>query len=259
MKSLLKKSIAEFIGTFVLVFVGCLAAVITGNDVLAIACAFGLSIAIMVYVIGKISGCHINPAVTIAMLIKGAIKVKDAICYIVSQILGGIAGAGMVFYTMKTLGVGLLQKSYEEYYGAAGSLPEEAITEFLKQVGANTLISDKLIIPTIIFEVILTFIFVLTVCRVASDKKYSKVAGIVIGLALTAVHIIGIQFTGTSVNPARSIGPAIFAGEEALKQVWIFIVAPIVGGILAALVDRYVLSENGLVEKETLKNIDINE
>ena len=208
----IKKYVAEFIGTFVLVFFACGTAVVVGCDsrmgsgYLLTALAFGLVIVAMAYSIGNVSGCHINPAVSIAMLICGKLKIVDFIGYVIAQFLGAIAGAGALSLF----------------------IPTNA------NFGANAMFRD--VQSTLLIEIILTFVFVLAILGVTSKKEYSSIAGVVIGLALTLVHILGISFTGTSVNPARSFGPALFAGGKALDDVWIFIVAPLLGGILAALV-----------------------
>ena len=212
----IKKYVAEFIGTFVLVLVACGTAVAIGCDVqggyLAVAGAFGLVIVAMAYSIGNISGCHINPAVSIAMLVSKKMNVKDFCCYVIAQCLGAIAGAallGVLFGFDCGFGANALQKLGEVQVSAGQGF---------------------------IAEVVLTCIFVLAILGVTSREAYSKVAGLVIGGTLTLVHLLGIALTGTSVNPARSLGPAIFAGGDALSQVWIFILAPLVGGILAALI-----------------------
>ena len=214
-----KKYLAEFIGTFVLVFFACGTAAVVGCDpagsgYLLTALAFGLVIVAMAYSIGNISGCHINPAVSLAMLIAGKLTVADFAGYLVAQFAGAIAGA-------------------------AALLP---FVEKGSTLGANDLWNGS-IAGSLVIEVILTFVFVLTILGVTSKPEYGKVAGLVIGLALTLVHILGISFTGTSVNPARSFGPALFAGGTPLLNVWVFIVAPLAGGALAALCYR-VLSES---------------
>lgn len=217
----MKKYFAEFIGTFVLTFVSCGAAAISGGiggvlGVLGIAAVFGLSIVAMAYSIGNISGCHINPAVSLAMLVSKKMSTKDFIGYVAFQILGGIAAAGLLKL------VGSMCDPVIEGLGTNGY--GEASFVGLNMAGA------------IIVEIVLTFIFLITILGVTSEEKYSGVAGLVIGGALTFVHIIGIPLTGTSVNPARSLGPAIFAGGPALSQVWVFIVGPLVGAVLAAIV-----------------------
>lgn len=209
----LKKYAAECIGTFVLVFFACGTAVVTncsvenGSGYLLTALAFGLVIVAMAYSIGNISGCHINPAVSIAMLVSRKMSLKDFCGYVIAQFAGAIIGAAALM----------------AFVGKDSGL------------GANALYKDNIGLSLLI-EVILTFVFVLAVLGVTSKVENSSVAGVVIGLSLTLVHILGIAFTGTSVNPARSFGPALFAGGDALSSVWVFIVAPLVGGVLAALV-----------------------
>ncbi|MBQ8904130.1 MAG: aquaporin [Oscillospiraceae bacterium] len=210
----MRKYIAEFIGTFVLVLFACGTAAMTGCSTtefntayVVTALAFGLVIVAMAYSIGNVSGCHINPAVSIAMLISGKMNVKDFIGYVAAQFLGAIAGAGVLL----------------------------ALIGPDKGLGANGLFEND-ILKSIIIEVILTFVFVIAILGVTSKVENGKVAGLVIGLSLTLVHLFGIAFTGTSVNPARSFGPALFVGGSALANVWVFIVAPLIGGALAAVV-----------------------
>lgn len=213
----IKKYFAEFIGTFVLVLFACGTAVITkcaGVGYLLTALAFGLVIVAMAYSIGNVSGCHINPAVSIAMLVSGKMSFKDFIGYIVAQFAGATAGAWLLM----------------QIVGKESGL------------GTNKLCGDGKYWQTIVIEVILTFVFVIAILGVTSKKEYSSVAGVVIGLTLTLVHIFGIAITGTSVNPARSFGPALFVGGAALSNVWVFIVAPLIGGVLAALVYKFLSS-----------------
>ena len=217
----MKKYIAEFIGTFVLVFFACGTAAVTGctaeaNAAYAItALAFGLVIVAMAYSVGNVSGCHINPAVSLGMLCSGKMSLTDFIGYVIAQFLGGIAGAGIL----------------------------AALTG--KQYGLSTNgLYDGSAMKSIIIEIILTCVFVFAILGVTSKEKYSKVAGLVIGLSLTLVHLLGIFFTGTSVNPARSFGPALFMGGDALKCVWVFIIAPLIGGALAAVLYKFLDSEN---------------
>lgn len=209
----LKKYIAEFIGTFVLVLVACGVAVkstcTTSADVLLTALAFGGVIVAMAYSIGNISGCHINPAVSVAVLINGGMKVKDFIGYVIAQFLGAIAGAAV-------LGV---------FLGDFSAL------------GANNV--NHGIWQSLLIEVVLTCIFVLAVLGATSKIENSKVAGLVIGGSLALVHMLGIWLTGTSVNPARSFGPALLQGGEALACYWVFLVGPMVGGVLAALLWKF--------------------
>ena len=213
MSKSIKAYIAEFIGTFVLVFFACGTAVVTGCSAepnaayFMTALAFGLVIVAMAYSIGNISGCHINPAVSIAMLVSKKMTAKDFCGYVVAQFLGAIAGAGCLKLVLGD---------------ASGALGTNGL--YNGSVGAS-----------LVIEIVLTFVFVLAILGVTSRPEYSKVAGIVIGLTLTLVHILGIFFTGTSVNPARSFGPALFLGGDALKNVWVFLLAPLVGGVLAAL------------------------
>lgn len=217
-----RKYLAEFIGTAFLVIFGCGTAAITGCSshstpaYLITALAFGLVLMALVYAIGSVSGCHVNPAVSLAMLIRGDIRFGDFLGYIVAQFAGGIAGAGILV---------LLN-----------------VKKNLNTLGANAIFgsgSAKSYIATIAIEAMLTFLFVFVILRVTRSKSNSAVAGVVIGLTLTLVHIFGIYFTGTSVNPARSFGPALLMGGDALNQVWVFIVAPLIGGALAALADRF--------------------
>ena len=211
-----KKYFAEFIGTFVLVFMGCGSAVFLGCEIggghLPVAFAFGLSIVAMAYVIGNVSGCHINPAVSLAMLVRRKLSGKDFCGYVVAQIIGAIAAAGLLQFML----------SFGGLYDETGAL------------GSNGVENAGGIWGALIVEVVLTFIFILVIIGVTSDESKGSVAGVVIGLTLAFVHIVGIPLTGTSVNPARSIGPALFAGGEALSQLWVFIVAPFAGAALAA-------------------------
>ncbi|MBO5376691.1 MAG: MIP family channel protein [Bacilli bacterium] len=214
----MRKYIAEFVGTFVLVLVACGVAVVTNANIVATSLAFGLVIVAMAYSIGNVSGCHINPAVSFAMLVTKKMSVKDFLGYVVSQVLGAISGAGVLsilFESSTALGA--------NGYGAGN---------YASNVGIALLI-----------EVILTFIFVLAILGVTSKKENNAVSGIVIGLTLTLVHLLGIPFTGTSVNPARSLGPALFQGGDALSQVWVFIVAPLVGAFLAGMFYRFVIAK----------------
>lgn len=218
--NLLKKCTAEFIGTFVLVFFACGTAAVVGcsaengTGYLLTALAFGLVIVAMAYSIGNISGCHINPAVSIAMLVSGKLSVKDFIGYLIAQFTGATAGAAVLM----------------AFVGKESGL------------GANALYEGNIAL-SILIEIILTFVFVIAILGVTSKIENSAVSGIVIGLTLTLVHILGISFTGTSVNPARSFGPALFVGGDALANVWVFLVAPLVGGVLAALVYKFLDSK----------------
>lgn len=222
----MRKYLCEFIGTAVLVLFGCGTAAITGGSLLVTALAFGLSIVAMAYVIGNISGCHVNPAVSLAMLINGKISVKDFIGYVIAQVLGGFAGIALFLaiisctsYDITLIGFGA------NGFDASSSLEINMLGAF-------------------IVETILTFVFIYTILGVTSDEKKSSISGLIIGLTLAFVHILGIPFTGTSVNPARSLAPAVFSkillpNSTALLQVWIFIVAPLVGATIAAFVYKF--------------------
>lgn len=213
----IKKGLAELVGTFVLVLFGTGTAVVTGGeDVLTIAMAFGLSIVAMAYSIGTISGCHVNPAVTIGMWINKRIDSKTAGIYIISQVLGAILATVTLLFILKSAGL------------ETTNLGQNS-TATVGTLGA------------IVIEIILTFVFVTVIMGVTGKKGDGKFAGLAIGLALVLIHLFGIKLTGTSVNPARSLSPAIFAGGDALKDLWVFIVAPIIGGILAAIFSKQVL------------------
>ncbi|MCR5108663.1 MAG: aquaporin [Lachnospiraceae bacterium] len=218
----MKKYIAELIGTCVLVVLGCGTAMLVGCDAgsgcgyILTALAFGLTIVAMAYSIGNISGCHINPAVSLGVFLSGGMEAKEFGCYVVSQILGSVVGTAILAAIFGLGGV----KDMTGGYGSNG----------LAGVNGNP-------VAGLLVEVVLTFIFVLAILGVTSKKAgHGSFAGIVIGLTLTLVHILGIGLTGTSVNPARSIGPALFAGGDALKSLWVFIVGPLAGGALAAVV-----------------------
>ena len=215
----MKKYVAEFIGTFVLVFFGTGIAVVSNGNLVATALAFGLAIIAEAYVIGNISGCHVNPAVSLAMLITGKMKREDFAYYVIAQILGALLGTGILFLILSGTSFGTT------------SLGANAFGE----ISANNIS----LVAALVTEIVLTCVFVYTILGVTSDDKYSSVSGIVIGLTLTFVHLIGIPLTGTSVNPARSLAPAIFLMGDAIKQVWVFIVAPLIGGALAAYLYEY--------------------
>lgn len=226
----MKRYIAELIGTMVLVLFGCGSAAIAGQVLgnFGIAMAFGLSIVAMAYVIGDISGCHINPAVSIGMWIDGRMDAKDLIMYIVFQCIGaiiGIAILAVIINSAPSLGGYSLTGLGQNGFGSASSVG-------LDVVGA------------ILVEIILTFVFVFTVLGVTKKTENEIVAGLVIGLTLTLVHIMGIPLTGTSVNPARSLAPALFLGGQALQQVWVFILAPVIGAVIAGLLYKGLTEED---------------
>ncbi len=231
-----KKFLAELFGTAVLVFFACGVATLTfgkfegaksvlgtggsaAAGIVATSLAFGLVLMGLIYAIGSTSGCHVNPAVTIGALVAKRISVTDAISYLVAQFIGGIVGAGLLCfafsqspdYSRTSTGLGA------DGYGASSMIHISAAGAFLA-------------------EVIMTALFVLVILAATGKASAGLMTGVVIGLTLTLVHLFGISVDGTSVNPARSFGPALFVGGEALKQVWVFIVAPLVGGVLAALI-----------------------
>ena len=211
----MRKFIAEAVGTMLLTLVACGIAVNSGAALLATSFAFGLVIIAAAYSIGNVSGCHINPAVSISMLVAGKMSAKECIRYIIAQIVGAFIGS---------LLLALLLGGFDK-------------------LGANGLIGDTTVWVALVVEIILTFIFTTTILGVTDKKENGHVTGIVIGLTLALVHLFGIPFTGTSVNPARSLAPAILQGGDALCNVWIFIIAPIIGAMLAGLFYKYVLKE----------------
>lgn len=218
-----KKIIAEAIGTMVLVIMGCGAAVLNGGAgsvaaVLTIAFAFGLSVVAMAYTIGGISGCHINPAITLGVWLCGRMSGKEAAGYMLAQTVGAIIGSAILYAISSPMGI--------------------------TATGANGY-GEGMLVPALIGETVFTFIFVLTVLgTTAKENSAPKFAGLIIGLTLVLVHIVCIPVTGTSVNPSRSIGPALFAGGDALCQLWLFIVAPFIGAAIAALVWKNVLGSS---------------
>lgn len=224
----MKRYICELIGTLVLVLFGCGSAAIAGDALgtLGIALAFGLSIVAMAYVIGNTSGCHINPAVSLGLLIDGRLEAKDFVCYVVAQCIGAIIGIAILAFLIGQTNLGGIATT-----GLGANGFGAASTVGISMIGA------------LVTEIILTFVFVFTILGVTDSEKTSGIAGIVIGLTLTFVHIMGIPLTGTSVNPARSLAPALFLGGEALSQVWVFIVGPLVGAAIAACVYKFVAKE----------------
>lgn len=210
----MKKYFAEMVGTMVLVLMGCGAAVSLGcttavaATVVGTSMAFGLAVIAMAYAIGGISGCHINPAITLGVWLSGRMSGKDAVMYVIFQTLGAVIGSALLF----------LLTSNTDFSGT----------------GANTLQTGVNVMGGLIAEVVFTFVFVLVVLAATDKKGAGNHAGMVIGLTLILVHLCCIRYTGTSVNPARSIGPALFQGGDALKQLWIFILGPLAGGAFAA-------------------------
>ncbi len=229
--TIMKKYLAEMVGTMVLVLMGCGSAVFagsaagavsTGVGMLGVALAFGLAVVAMAYTIGGISGCHINPAITLGVLLSGRMSGKEAAMYIVFQVLGAIIGSAILWALVST--------------GAHGGPTATGSNGF----------AEGMMVQAFIAEAVFTFIFVLVVLgSTDSEKGAGNLAGLAIGLTLVLVHIVCIPITGTSVNPARSIGPALFQGGEALSQLWLFIVAPFVGAALSALVWNVLSAKEG--------------
>lgn len=237
-----KKYAAELLGTFVLVLIGCGSAVIAGDKIgfLGISLAFGLAVLAMVYTIGPISGCHINPAISIAMTAAGKMKLKDMVFYIIAQIIGAIVAGGILYLILsgfESFDVainGLGQNGFGQITTTETQLVNGAIAEV-------EITSGYTMAAAFLAEVVLTFIFLLVIFGSTSDKAPKGFAGVSIGISLVFIHLIGIPITGTSVNPARSIGPALFAGTEALQELWLFLVAPVIGGLIAAFVWKLIL------------------
>jgi len=226
----MKKYAAEFIGTFSLVLFGCGSAVIAatsrvgpiGIGLLGISIAFGFAVVAMAYAIGGISGCHINPAVTIGVLTAGKMTAKDAIGYIIAQCLGAILGAAIL-------------------YLIASGRPEFTLPEW--GLGANGwgegYLGNYNILSAFVIEAVMTFLFIFVILGTTSKFGNSAMAGLAIGVTLMLIHLVTIPVTGTSVNPARSLGPALLSGGKALAQLWLFFVAPILGAVIAALVWKF--------------------
>lgn len=253
MNSLVKKAIAECLGTFVLVFFACGVAALTQGDLVPTALTFGLVIVAMAYSVGRISGCHINPAVSLGCLITRRMSLIEFVVYVCAQLVGALIGALLLF--------GILRANN---YNFIVNCTFANVTEFNWMGDASNYAINKYDVAgtfgALGVEIILTFIFVYVILNVTDEKaKTSKIAGIVIGLTLTLVHLIGIRLTGTSVNPARSIATAISTaiyggGTEALKQVWIFILAPLAGSALAALVYILLHKDNAVVSEDSSDN-----
>jgi aquaporin Z len=222
----MKKLLAEFIGTAALVLLGCGAAVLGGDHVgqLGIAFAFGLAIVAMAYGIGPVSGCHVNPAVSFGVFLAGRMSITDMVQYWVAQFLGAVAGAGIL-------------------YVIVSGNPDWVKGDWA--LGSNGWGAGYLGNPTgysmtaaLVFEIVATFLFLVVILGSTQAKAPSQFAGLAIGLTLAVIHIVGIQVTGVSVNPARSFGPAVFAQGVAFQQLWLFIVAPLAGAAIAGLLFR---------------------
>jgi aquaporin Z len=229
----LTKYVAEFIGTFCLVLFGCGSAIIAGANILnvpvfgigllGISLAFGVSVVVMAYTIGPISGCHINPAISISMLAAGKLSFKDTLGYVIAQCIGAIAASGMLYLIASANGWG------EGYLG-----------QYSTQ-------------SAFITETVFTFLFLIVIFGTTAKRANPGMAGLAIGLSLTLIHLVVIPITGTSVNPARSLGPALFDGGVALSQLWLFIFAPILGGLLAAAFWKGVLEEKETITKKVVE------
>ncbi len=214
----MRKPIAEFIGTFTLVLLGCGSAVIAGADIglTGISLAFGLALMGMAYGIGPVSGCHINPAVSLGMVAAGRMSIAEAIPYMIAQVAGAIAAALILL---------LIASGKADYSVAENGLGQNGW-------GAGYL-GEYSMVSAFIFEVVATFLFMVVILGATGAGAPAAVAGVAIGLTLVVIHLVGINVTGVSVNPARSIGPALFAGGTAIAQLWLFIVAPIIGAVAA--------------------------
>ncbi len=220
----MKKYWAELIGTFALVLVGCGSAVIAGKYIgfMGISFAFGLTVLAMVYAIGNISGCHINPAISLSMLVAGRLGWKDTIFYVIFQCVGAVLAALLLWLV-------------------ASGMPDYSLAvNGLGQNGYGALSPGKFdLLSCFVAEVVLTALFLFVIFGSISKNAPAGFAGLAIGLSLVLIHLVGIPITGTSVNPARSFGPALVVGGAALSQLWLFWVAPIIGGILAAVIWRW--------------------
>lgn len=231
---MLKKLFAEFLGTATLVLFGCGSAVLAGSDIvgqLGISFAFGLTIVAMAYGIGPVSGCHVNPAVSLGAYLAGRMGVNEMVQYWVAQFLGALVGAGILFVI------------------ASGKAGYDIAVNGLGQNGfGDTYLGGYSMTAALAFEIVATFIFVAVILGSTQSKAPSAFAGLAIGLTLVVIHIVGIQVTGVSVNPARSFGPAVFAQGAALQQLWLFILAPLVGAAIAGLAFRTkILEADGAV------------
>jgi len=234
----MNKYLAELVGTFVLVFASCGSAVLAGDKIgfLGVSLAFGLSLLAMVYAIGPISGCHINPAVTIGVLISKKMDSGLAVGYIVAQVIGAILASALLLVVVKG--------------GPAGYDP--AVAGFAANGFGDHSPGHYSIMSAFIVEIVLTAFLVLTVLGTTASRAPVGFAGIPIGLVLTLIHLVGIPVTNTSVNPARSIGPAIFVGGWALSQLWLFIIAPVIGAVVAAILYK-------VIGRETPEEITVRE
>ena len=220
----MRKYLAEFIGTFTLVLFGCGTAVVAGKDVgvLGIAFAFGFALIAMAYGIGPISGCHINPAVSLGVYVAGRMTAKDLGGYIVGQVLGGIAAAAVLAVL-----VGGMIAGYDIAKGGLG-----------QNGWGPGYLGEYQLSAAIVFEFVATLLFIIVILGSTHAKAPTQMAGLAIGITLVVIHIFGINITGVSVNPARSLGPAVFVGGQALAQLWVFLAVPSAAGIVAGLLYR---------------------
>jgi len=228
----MKKLIAEIIGTATLVFFGCGSVVLAASgtfDQLAVSLAFGLAIVAMAYGIGPVSGCHVNPAVSFGAFVAGRMKFNDFVAYAIAQCVGALIGAG-ILYAIASGNTGFDTGTVS--LGANG-FAERSPSEYSMQAA-------------FLFEIVATFLFLVVILGSTQTGAPGAFAGLAIGLTLAVIHIVGIQVTGVSVNPARSLGPAVFEGAAALNQLWLFIIAPLIGAGLAGLLFRQkILSMDG--------------
>jgi aquaporin Z len=231
--SLTNRTLAEFIGTFWLVLGGCGSAVLAaafpgvGIGLLGVSFAFGLTVLTMAYAIGHVSGCHLNPAVSVGLVVGGRFKASELVPYVIAQVLGAIVAAGVLYFIASgkagfDLSGGLASNGFGEHSPGKYSMGAGFVT-----------------------EVVMTFMFLMIILGATDRRAPQGFAPIAIGLGLTLIHLISIPVTNTSVNPARSTGPAVFVGDWALSQLWLFWVAPIVGAVLAGLVYRMVAGDDG--------------
>ena len=213
----MKKYLAEMLGTMFLVLMGCGSAVFAGDQIgfLGISFAFGLTVLVMVYAIGPVSGCHINPAITVSMVISRGMDKKEAMMYVIFQCIGAVIGAFMLYLMATNFFSGMIGSLGQNGYGTSSPAGYSMGVGFVA-------------------ELIFTALFIMVILGATSSKANGKFAGIAIGLALVLIHLVSIPITGTSVNPARSFGPALFAGSVALSQLWLFIVAPVLGAVLGS-------------------------
>lgn len=232
----MRKPLAEFIGTFTLVLFGCGAAVIAGGDIglTGISFAFGLALMGMAYGIGPVSGCHINPAVSLGMVAAGRMSVAEAIPYVIAQIAGAIAAALILL---------MIASGKADYIVAENGLGQNG--------WGTGYLGEYSIVAAFLFEVVATFLFMVIILGATGAGAHAAIAGLAIGFTLVVIHLVGINVTGVSVNPARSIGPALFAGTTAIAQLWLFIVAPIIGAVAAG-----ALFASGLLDAEAEETSD---